>query len=39
VSALAGGLRSAFMVGASISLLAVVASFFIRRPEADAPGH
>ena len=33
VEALAGGIRMAFLVGASISLLAVVTTFFIRKPE------
>lgn len=35
--ALTGGLRLAFIVGASISLLALVASFFVRRAE-GGPG-
>ena len=39
VEALAGGIRSAFLVGAVISLFAVVAAFFIRRPEGGAEGH
>jgi len=39
VEALAGGVRSAFLVGAIISLFAVVAAFFIRRPEGGEPGH
>jgi DHA2 family lincomycin resistance protein-like MFS transporter len=33
VEALAGGIRLAFLVGATISLLAIVAAFFIRRPD------
>ncbi|MHA6691827.1 MDR family MFS transporter [Devosia sp. A449] len=33
VAALAGGIRSAFFVGAIISLFAVVAAFMIRKPE------
>lgn len=43
VEALAGGIRAAFLVGAIISLFAVVAAFMIRRPEGDggdmAHGH
>ncbi|WP_104164538.1 MDR family MFS transporter [Arthrobacter sp. SX1312] len=37
--ALAGGIRAAFLYGAAIFLLAVVASFFVRKPETadDAP--
>jgi DHA2 family lincomycin resistance protein-like MFS transporter len=38
VEALAGGIRSAFLVGAVISLFAIVAAFFIRKPEGGAPG-
>ena len=38
VAALAGGIRSAFFVGAVISLFAVAAAFFIRKPEGGAPG-
>ena len=38
VEALAGGIRAAFLTGAIISLLAVVAAFFIRRPEVSASG-
>ncbi|SEP83843.1 MFS transporter, DHA2 family, lincomycin resistance protein [Devosia sp. YR412] len=38
VAALAGGIRSAFFVGAIISLFAVAAAFFIRKPEGGAPG-
>jgi MFS transporter, DHA2 family, lincomycin resistance protein len=39
VTALAGGVHTAFLVGASISLLAVALTFFVRRPPetADAP--
>lgn len=38
-AALAGGIRSAFLYGAVIFLLAVVASFFVRAPQvtADSP--
>jgi DHA2 family lincomycin resistance protein-like MFS transporter len=36
--ALTGGLRLAFIVGASLSLLALAASFFVRRAE-GGPGH
>ncbi|MBG6238560.1 DHA2 family lincomycin resistance protein-like MFS transporter [Mycetocola sp. CAN_C7] len=36
VSAVAGGVHSAFLAGAIISLLAVVGSFFVRKP-ADLP--
>nr|WP_245861798.1 DHA2 family efflux MFS transporter permease subunit [Compostimonas suwonensis] len=36
VSATAAGIQSAFFVGAIISLLAIVAAFFVRRP-ADSP--
>lgn len=32
-AALAGGIRTAFLCGAVLSLLAVVAAFFVRRPE------
>ncbi|WP_430593147.1 DHA2 family efflux MFS transporter permease subunit [Humidisolicoccus flavus] len=35
-SALAGGVQSAFFVGACISVLAVVGSFFVRRPPVQA---
>ncbi len=38
MDALAGGIRMAFTVGASISLLALVASFFVRRPPAQEGG-
>ena len=36
VEALAGGIRLAFLVGAIISLFAIVAAFFIRKPEGGA---
>jgi DHA2 family lincomycin resistance protein-like MFS transporter len=39
VEALAGGIRAAFLVGAIISLFAVLAAFFIRKPEGGMPGH
>jgi len=39
VEALAGGIRTAFLVGASISLLAVVTTFFIRKPEPMPQGN
>tara|TARA_R110002124_G_scaffold250589_5_gene415684 strand:- start:3869 stop:5341 length:1473 start_codon:yes stop_codon:yes gene_type:complete len=39
VSALSGGIQLAFTVGAAISLLAVVAAFFVRKPEGGMPGH
>lgn len=41
VEALAGGIRLAFTVGAVISLFAILAAFFIRRPEGGGPemGH
>lgn len=39
VEALAGGIRAAFLVGAIISLFAVVTAFFIRKPEGGMPGH
>ena len=39
VDALAAGIRLAFLVGAVISLFAVVAAFFIRKPEGGMPGH
>jgi DHA2 family lincomycin resistance protein-like MFS transporter len=38
VEALAGGIRAAFLTGAVISLFAVVAAFFIRKPEPQATG-
>lgn len=38
VSALSGGIRLAFTVGAVISLFAVVAAFFVRKPEGAAMG-
>jgi len=34
--ALAGGIRSAFLIGAAISLLPIVAAFFVRKPPAQA---
>ncbi len=39
VAALSGGIRLAFFVGAVISLFAVVAAFFVRKPEGAAMGH
>jgi len=40
VSALAGGIQLAFLVGAVISLFAVVTAFFVRKPEGGGmPGH
>ena len=38
LEALAGGIRLAFIVGASISLLALVAAFFVRKPPAQEGG-
>ncbi|HVY50117.1 MAG TPA: MDR family MFS transporter [Devosia sp.] len=38
VEALAGGIRMAFLVGASISLLAVATTFFIRKPDPAPQG-
>jgi len=38
VEALAAGIRLAFLVGATISLFAIVAAFFIRKPE-GGPAH
>jgi DHA2 family lincomycin resistance protein-like MFS transporter len=38
VEALAGGIRTAFLVGASISLLAVVTTFFIKKPDPAPQG-
>lgn len=38
LEALAGGIRVAFMVGASISILAVIAAFFVRKPPAQEGG-
>jgi len=38
LDALAGGIRVAFMIGAAISLLAVVAGFFVRKPAAPPGG-
>ena len=35
--ALAGGIRTAFIIGAIISLIPVALSFFVRKP-ADQPG-
>ncbi|WP_375598167.1 MDR family MFS transporter [Devosia sp. Naph2] len=37
VEALAGGIRAAFLVGAIISLFAILAAFFIRKPEGGVP--
>ena len=37
VSALAGGIQLAFLIGAVISLFAIVTAFFVRKPDA-APG-
>lgn len=40
VTALAGGIQLAFLVGAVISLFAVAAAFFVRKPEGGGmPGH
>jgi len=45
VAATAGGIRAAFLCGAILSLFAVIAAFFVRRPAAGAfpaeavPGH
>ncbi|SMQ59863.1 MFS transporter, DHA2 family, lincomycin resistance protein [Devosia lucknowensis] len=39
VEALASGIRAAFLVGAIISLFAIVAAVFIRKPEGGMPGH
>ncbi|MBK8084390.1 MAG: multidrug efflux MFS transporter [Devosia sp.] len=36
VSALSGGIRTGFLCGAVISLFAIVAAFFVRKPAADA---
>jgi len=38
VEALAGGIRLAFLVGAIISLFAIIAALFIRKPEGGEPG-
>jgi DHA2 family lincomycin resistance protein-like MFS transporter len=38
LEALAGGIRIAFIVGASITLLALVASFFVKKPPAQEGG-
>ncbi|MCS6761915.1 MAG: hypothetical protein MO846_08020 [Candidatus Devosia symbiotica] len=34
ISALAGGIQLAFLIGAVISLFAIVTVFFVRKPEA-----
>ncbi len=39
VEALAAGIRLAFLVGAIISLGAILAAFFIRKPEGAGPAH
>ncbi|WGW14032.1 DHA2 family efflux MFS transporter permease subunit [Saxibacter everestensis] len=38
-AAAAGGVRMAFLVGAAISLLSVVAAFFVRKPETEPATH
>jgi DHA2 family lincomycin resistance protein-like MFS transporter len=38
LDALAGGIRTAFIVGATISLFALAASFFVKRPPAQEGG-
>ena len=38
VSALAGGIQLAFLVGAVISLFAILTAFFVRKPEGGGPG-
>ena len=38
VNALAGGIQLAFLVGAVISLFAIVTAFFVRKPEGAGPG-
>jgi MFS transporter, DHA2 family, lincomycin resistance protein len=38
LEALAGGIRLAFIVGASVSILALVAAFFVRKPPAQEGG-
>lgn len=38
VSALAGGIQLAFLVGAVISLFAIVTAFMVRKPENNMPG-
>ncbi|MDB5528889.1 MAG: family efflux transporter permease subunit [Devosia sp.] len=38
LTATTGGIKAAFLCGAIISLLAVVAAFFIRKPAGGAPG-
>ncbi|MGN6682416.1 MAG: hypothetical protein ACTHKD_00230, partial [Devosia sp.] len=35
---LAGGIRTAFLVGASIALLAVVTTFFLKKPDPPPQG-
>ena len=37
-ASLAGGIQTAFVAGAAISLLAIVAAFFVRKPPAPAHG-
>jgi DHA2 family lincomycin resistance protein-like MFS transporter len=39
LAATTGGIRAAFLCGAVISLGAVAAAFFIRKPEGGGPGH
>ncbi len=39
LEALAGGIRTAFIAGAIISLFALAASFFVKRPVEQAGGH
>jgi MFS transporter, DHA2 family, lincomycin resistance protein len=38
IEALAGGIRAAFLCGAIAALFAVVGAFFVRKPDAAAPG-
>ncbi|MDB5623865.1 MAG: transporter, partial [Devosia sp.] len=38
LAAASGGVRSAFLCGAVISLFAVVAAFFVRKPAGGMPG-
>jgi DHA2 family lincomycin resistance protein-like MFS transporter len=38
LAAAAGGIRSAFFIGAIISLFAIVAAFFVRKPKGGTPG-
>ncbi|MDB5588099.1 MAG: family efflux transporter permease subunit [Devosia sp.] len=38
LTATTGGIKAAFLCGAIISLLAVIAAFFIRKPAGSAPG-